>query len=100
MMRMETAVVERGTEHASMVIRAVIAAGMILASVALARTQAPAEVAIGYLHRPPVKSAISLLEVPAGNDGVAGAELAIEDNNTTGKFLNQRYALATTELKA
>src|ERR1043166_6099386 len=98
MMRMETAVVERGTEHASMVIRAVIAVGMILASAVFARAQGPAEIAVGYLHRPPVKSAISLLEVPAGNDGIAGAQLAIEDNNTTGKFLNQRYALAPLEL--
>src|SRR5262249_2768879 len=53
----------------------------------------------GYLHRPPAKSAISLLEVPAGNDGIAGAQLATEDNNTTGKFLNQHYALAPLELK-
>src|SRR5215467_1290947 len=82
-----------------MMIRVLLAAGAILASFALARAQAPTETAIGYLHRPPAKSAISLLEVPAPNDGIAGAELAIEDNNTTGKFLNQRYALAPVELK-
>jgi ABC transporter substrate binding protein (PQQ-dependent alcohol dehydrogenase system) len=29
--------------------------------------------------------------MPAANDGVAGAELAIDDNNTTGKFLNQSF---------
>ena len=66
---------------------------------ARAQAQALAEVTIGYLHRPPAKSAISLLEVPAANDGVAGAELAIEDNNTTGKFLGQHFALAPVELK-
>jgi ABC transporter substrate binding protein (PQQ-dependent alcohol dehydrogenase system) len=82
-----------------MTIRALLAAGAILAALTFARAQAPAEVVIGYLHRPPVKSAISLLELPAANDGLAGAELAIEDNNTTGKFLNQRYALAPVELK-
>jgi ABC transporter substrate binding protein (PQQ-dependent alcohol dehydrogenase system) len=82
-----------------MMIRVLLAAGVILASCALARAQAPAEIAIGYLHRPPAKSAISLLEVPAPNDGIAGAELAIEDNNTTGKFLNQHYALVPVELK-
>ena len=86
-----------------MVIRVLLAAGAILASLALARAQAPAsapaEITIGYLHRPPAKSAISLVEVPAGNDGLAGAELAIDDNNTTGKFLNQHYALAPVELK-
>ncbi|HEV2954754.1 MAG TPA: ABC transporter substrate-binding protein [Xanthobacteraceae bacterium] len=82
-----------------MVIRLIVAAGMMLASLALARAQAGAEIAIGYLHRPPAKSAISLVEVPAGNDGLAGAQLAIEDNNTTGKFLNQHFALVPVELK-
>jgi ABC transporter substrate binding protein (PQQ-dependent alcohol dehydrogenase system) len=81
------------------VMRVLLAAGTILASLALARAQGPAEVTIGYLHRPPAKSAISLLDVPAGNDGVAGAELAVDDNNTTGKFLNQHYALAPVELR-
>jgi ABC transporter substrate binding protein (PQQ-dependent alcohol dehydrogenase system) len=90
-----------------MVIRALIAvplrimclSAVILAGPEFANAQAPAEVAVGYLHRPPAKSAISLIEVPAANDGVAGAELAIEDNNTTGKFLGQHFALAPVELK-
>jgi ABC transporter substrate binding protein (PQQ-dependent alcohol dehydrogenase system) len=74
----------------------VLAAGIERAR---AQAQAPTEFTIGYLHRPPAKSAISLLEVPAANDGVAGAELAIEDNNTTGKFLGQHFSLAPVELK-
>jgi ABC transporter substrate binding protein (PQQ-dependent alcohol dehydrogenase system) len=82
-----------------MLTRVLLAAGVTLASFALALAQAPAEITIGYLHRPPAKSAISLLEVPAPNDGVAGAELAIEDNNTTGKFLGQHNALAPMELR-
>src|SRR5262249_18273438 len=80
-------------------IRAAIAAAMLLASVALARAQSPTEITVGYLHTPPPKSAISLIEVPAANDGAAGAELANDDNNTTGKFLNQHFALAPVELK-
>jgi ABC transporter substrate binding protein (PQQ-dependent alcohol dehydrogenase system) len=80
-------------------IRAAIAAALMLMSVVLARAQSPTEVTIGYLHRSPAKSAISLLEVPPANDGIAGAELANEDNNTTGKFLNQHFALAPVELK-
>jgi ABC transporter substrate binding protein (PQQ-dependent alcohol dehydrogenase system) len=90
-----------------MVSRARIAAALGLSAVLLAaglecawaQAQAPAEIIVGYLHRPPAKTAISLLEVPAPNDGVAGAELAIEDNNTTGKFLGQHFALAPVELK-
>ncbi|MBV9428010.1 MAG: ABC transporter substrate-binding protein [Bradyrhizobiaceae bacterium] len=75
----------------------------VLLTAGLARVQAqappPAEFTIGYLHRPPAKSAISLLEVPAPNDGVAGAELAVADNNTTGRFLGQHFTLAPVELK-
>ena len=53
----------------------------------------PLEVGIGYLRHAGVKSALSLVAQPAANDGVAGAQLAIEDNNTTGKFLNQHFTL-------
>jgi ABC transporter substrate binding protein (PQQ-dependent alcohol dehydrogenase system) len=53
----------------------------------------PLEIKIGYLHLAPSRIRISLIDVPASNDGLAGAQLAIEDNNTTGRFLNQRYTL-------
>jgi ABC transporter substrate binding protein (PQQ-dependent alcohol dehydrogenase system) len=59
----------------------------------------PVEIGIGYLHRAGVKPTLSLVEQPADNDGVAGARLAIEDNNTTGKFLNQHFTLEETRLK-
>jgi ABC transporter substrate binding protein (PQQ-dependent alcohol dehydrogenase system) len=80
--------------------RSLIAAGIVLALTAPAPAQAPSEIAIGYLHRAEHKAALSLIEVPAANDGIAGAELAIDDNNTTGKFLNQHFTLAPVELKA
>lgn len=57
------------------------------------------DVKIGYLRGSEVKQAISLLDVPAENDGIAGAQLAIRDNNTTGRFLNQTYALDEIRLK-
>jgi len=53
----------------------------------------PVEIGIGYLGQAGVKSRLSLVEQPAGNDGIAGARLAIDDNNTTGKFLNQHFTL-------
>jgi Periplasmic binding protein len=53
----------------------------------------PVEIGIGYLRQTGVQSKLSLVEQPAGNDGLAGALLAIEDNNTTGKFLNQHFTL-------
>ena len=59
----------------------------------------PVEVGIGYLRHAGVKQTLSLVEQPAENDGVAGARLAIEDNNTTGKFLNQHFTLQEVRLK-
>jgi ABC transporter substrate binding protein (PQQ-dependent alcohol dehydrogenase system) len=53
----------------------------------------PAEIKIGYLHQPPARLRISLIDVPAANDGLAGAQLAIDDDNATGRFLGQRYQL-------
>jgi ABC transporter substrate binding protein (PQQ-dependent alcohol dehydrogenase system) len=51
------------------------------------------EIKIGYLHQAPSRIRISLIDVPAANDGVAGAQLASEDDNATGRFLNQHYTL-------
>src|SRR5260370_35890196 len=61
--------------------------------------EGPIEVGIGYLGRGGVKAKLSLVELPAENDGVAGHRLAIEDNNTTGKFLNQRFTLEEVRLQ-
>jgi ABC transporter substrate binding protein (PQQ-dependent alcohol dehydrogenase system) len=58
----------------------------------------PLEIKIGYLRQAPSRIKISLIDVPAGNDGLAGAQLAIEDDNTTGRFLNQHYSLVETLL--
>jgi ABC transporter substrate binding protein (PQQ-dependent alcohol dehydrogenase system) len=59
----------------------------------------PLEIGIGYLRHAGVKETLSLVEQPAENNGIAGARLAIEDNNTTGKFLNQHFTLDETDLK-
>ena len=59
----------------------------------------PVEIGIGYLRSAAIRPTVSLVEQPAENDGVAGARLAIEDNNTTGKFLNQRFTLEEVRLK-
>jgi ABC transporter substrate binding protein (PQQ-dependent alcohol dehydrogenase system) len=53
----------------------------------------PVEIKIGYLRQVPSKIRISLIDVPAANDGLAGAQLATEDDNATGRFLNQRFTL-------
>ncbi|MBR0833397.1 ABC transporter substrate-binding protein [Bradyrhizobium manausense] len=74
-----------------------------LIGLALAATQAlaadPIEIGVGYLGVAGTKSTLSLVEQPADNDGLAGARLAIEDNNTTGKFLNQHFTLEERRIK-
>jgi ABC transporter substrate binding protein (PQQ-dependent alcohol dehydrogenase system) len=57
------------------------------------RSDQPLEIKVGYLHQPPSRIRVSLIDVPAANDGLAGAQLAVEDDNTTGRFLNQHYTL-------
>jgi ABC transporter substrate binding protein (PQQ-dependent alcohol dehydrogenase system) len=69
----------------------VVVALSVLVTAALAAD--PVEIGIGYISRAGVKPTLSLVEQPAENDGVAGARLAIEDNNTTGKFMNQHFTL-------
>jgi ABC transporter substrate binding protein (PQQ-dependent alcohol dehydrogenase system) len=69
----------------------------VLVTAALAAD--PVEIGIGYISRAGVKPTLSLVEQPAENDGVAGARLAIEDNNTTGKFLNQHFTLDELRLR-
>jgi len=69
----------------------------VVASHALAAE--PIDIHVGYLGQAGIKSKLSLVEQPSENDGIAGARLAIEDNNTTGKFLNQRFALEEVRLR-
>jgi ABC transporter substrate binding protein (PQQ-dependent alcohol dehydrogenase system) len=81
-------------------IRSVVGATLgLCALVSTALAADPVEIGIGYIRRAGVKPTLSLVEQPAENDGVAGARLAIEDNNTTGKFLNQRFTLDQVRLK-
>ena len=80
-------------------IRIPAAATILLALATGAASAAPAEVKIGYLHVVERHEALSLLETPADNDGIAGARLGIDDNNTTGKFLNQHFELVDVGLK-
>ncbi|MGJ4967964.1 ABC transporter substrate-binding protein [Bradyrhizobium sp. HKCCYLRH1073] len=74
------------------------AIGLIAAATAASAAD-PVDIAIGYLGRASVPQTLSPLDQPAADDGVAGAKLAIEDNNTTGKFLNQRFTLIDRRVK-
>src|SRR6185312_8139364 len=59
----------------------------------------PVEIGIGYLGRAGVKPKLSLVELPAENDGFAGARLAVEDNTSTSKILTQPTTPEEVRLK-
>ncbi len=80
-------------------IRAVIISGLISVLTAMFARAEPLTIKIGYVGRAEKKATISLVDYPPDNDGVAGARLALEDNNTTGKFLNQHFLLEEARVK-
>ncbi|MDP9137258.1 MAG: ABC transporter substrate-binding protein [Pseudomonadota bacterium] len=61
---------------------------------------APLDFRIGYLRLAEKKLALSVLDAAPPDDGIAGAQVAINDNNTTGKFLNQRFILDEVKIGA
>jgi ABC transporter substrate binding protein (PQQ-dependent alcohol dehydrogenase system) len=83
--------------HAARLLAALLV--LLNVHVAAALAAEPTEIGIGYLRRAHVKQTLSLVEQPAADDGIAGARLAIEDNNTTGKFLNQHFTLEEVKLR-
>ena len=57
------------------------------------------EIRIGYLRAYAPQLALSVLDVPPRDEGVAGASVAIADNNTTGGFLGQKFTLDVKEVE-
>jgi ABC transporter substrate binding protein (PQQ-dependent alcohol dehydrogenase system) len=80
-------------------IRVILVSAFVWAATAAVPAAETLKVPIGYLGRAERIETISLLDQPASNDGIAGAQLAIEDNNTTGKFLNQSFSVEALRLK-
>jgi ABC transporter substrate binding protein (PQQ-dependent alcohol dehydrogenase system) len=80
-------------------IRVISVALLVFAAIPRASAAEALKVPIGYLGRAERIETISLLDQPAADDGIAGAQLAIQDDNTTGKFLNQSFAVEAVRLK-
>ncbi len=68
-------------------------AAALLFTAPTARAAGSAEIKIGFLRQPHVQETVSILDSPSGDDGIAGAKLAVQDNNTTGRFLSQTFAI-------
>lgn len=60
---------------------------------AAAPAAAPSETRIGLIYRVQPQPSSYDAEAPPEDEGVAGARMAIADNNTTGRFTKQSYAL-------
>jgi ABC transporter substrate binding protein (PQQ-dependent alcohol dehydrogenase system) len=56
-------------------------------------------VKVGVLRAPHSRETVSLLDIPPADDLVAGARMAMEDNNTTGRFLDQSYAIVDSKIE-
>ncbi|WP_449225226.1 ABC transporter substrate-binding protein [Azospirillum argentinense] len=76
---------------------ALLAGGLCASPAAFSQEAAPADIStvrIAYLtqevEHPP---ALSNLDEPPADEGLAGAALAVADNNSTGRFLKQRFDL-------
>ena len=74
--------------------------GVVLAACPLpAAAGATIDVKAGFIRAPHVQETLSILDIPAADDGIAGAKLAAEDNNTTGRFLGQTYTIEDVRLQ-
>jgi ABC transporter substrate binding protein (PQQ-dependent alcohol dehydrogenase system) len=82
------------------VIRFAVVALVIVLGLDLAARAQDLDIKIGYLRRAQRQETISLVQMPPPDNGVAGAQMAAKDNDTTGRFLNQRYSLVDLHLKA
>ena len=68
-----------------------------LASPAAADTLA---VKIGVLRQIHSRETISILDIPPPDNFVAGVKMALEDDNTTGRFLNQSFSMVDATVGA
>jgi ABC transporter substrate binding protein (PQQ-dependent alcohol dehydrogenase system) len=75
-----------------------LVAGFAPPSIAQTTQTQATSIDVGVLRTPHSKETISILDIPADNDLLAGAELGLEDNKTTGKFTNQQFTLQDRRL--
>lgn len=73
----------------------VIALLLLAMALGTARAAEPATVSIAYLALAPKRvTPQTVVAPPPTDEGVQGARLALQDNQTTGRFLNQTYAMS------
>jgi ABC transporter substrate binding protein (PQQ-dependent alcohol dehydrogenase system) len=79
------------------------AAQCLVAFFALAASPVCADtlaVKIGVLRQIHSRETISILDIPPPDDFVAGVKMALEDDNTTGRFLDQTFSMIDAKVGA
>ncbi len=71
--------------------RRVVAVLIFLAGLCGAASADPLAIKVGVLREPHSRETISILDIPAADDALAGALMGAADNNTTGKFTGQSF---------
>src|SRR6202042_3760035 len=58
----------------------------------------PLAVKVGVIREAHPRDTVSILDIPPADDFVAGARMAMDDNNTTGRFLDQSFSVVDAKL--
>jgi ABC transporter substrate binding protein (PQQ-dependent alcohol dehydrogenase system) len=58
----------------------------------------PLAIKVGVIHEAHSRETVSILDIPPADDFVAGARMAMDDNNTTGRFLDQSFSVVDAKL--
>ncbi len=58
----------------------------------------PLAIKVGVLREGHSRETISTLDIPVADDFVAGARMATDDDNTTGRFLDQSFSIVEAKL--
>jgi len=71
-----------------------VSAALLAPLAAIADDETPATLTIGFLTQAAKRDPPEpYLDPPPADEGFAGARLGVDDDNTTGRFVNQRFAL-------
>jgi ABC transporter substrate binding protein (PQQ-dependent alcohol dehydrogenase system) len=60
----------------------------------------PLAIKVGVIHEAHSRETVSILDIPPADDFIAGARMAMDDNNTTGRFLDQSFSIVDAKLAA
>ncbi len=81
-----------------MIKRCVIGVSIAALLSTLPATAEPLHVTFGVLRQPHSSETLSILDLPAEDDTLAGALIGVADDNTTGRFTGQSYEAVDAKL--